>query len=97
MQLNKHIHCKYKYIAKSKLIHSTHSSIHHAHINSLNKNAGIKHKNAYLERIWSTISYVPAMFHPTISQCAHQSLNITATPELGMIPQGTVEQQQAHT
>ena len=28
------------------------------------------------------------MFHPTIGQSAHQSLNNTATPELGMIPQG---------
>ena len=30
-------------------------------------------------------SYVVAMFHPTIGQCAHQSLSNTATPELGMI------------
>ena len=28
------------------------------------------------------------MFHPTIGQCAHQSLSNIATPELGMIPQG---------
>ena len=28
------------------------------------------------------------MFHPTIGQRAHQSLSNTATPELGMIPQG---------
>ena len=34
-------------------------------------------------------SYVAAMFHPTIGQCAHQSLSITAIPEMGMIPQGT--------
>ena len=31
-------------------------------------------------------SYVAAMFHPTIGQCACQSLSTTATPELGMIP-----------
>ena len=31
-------------------------------------------------------SYVAAMFHPTIDQCAHQSLSNTATPEMGMIP-----------
>ena len=31
-------------------------------------------------------SYVTATFHPTIGQCAHQSLNDTATPELGMVP-----------
>ena len=33
-------------------------------------------------------SYVVATFHPTIGQRAHQSLSNTATPELGMIPQG---------
>ena len=33
-------------------------------------------------------SYVAATFHPTIGQRAHQSLSNTATPELGMIPQG---------
>ena len=31
-------------------------------------------------------SYVAATFHPTIGQCAHKSLNNTATPNLGMIP-----------
>ena len=34
-------------------------------------------------------SYVAATFHPTIGHCGHQSLSNTATPELGMIPQGT--------
>ena len=33
-------------------------------------------------------SYVVATFHPTIGQRAHQSLSNTATPKLGMIPQG---------
>ena len=33
-------------------------------------------------------SYVAATFHPTIGQRAHKSLSNTATPELGMIPQG---------
>ena len=33
-------------------------------------------------------SYVAAMFHPTIGQHAHQSLSNTATPKMGMIPQG---------
>ena len=41
-----------------------------------------------LKGIRTTTSYVTAMFHPTIGQRAHQSLNNTATPELGMIPQG---------
>ena len=31
-------------------------------------------------------NYVIATFHPTIGQCAHQFLNNTSTPELGMIP-----------
>ena len=31
-------------------------------------------------------SYVAATFHPTIGQCAHQSLSNIATPKLGMIP-----------
>ena len=35
-----------------------------------------------------TTSYAAATFHPTIGQCAPQSLSNTATPELGMIPQG---------
>ena len=40
-----------------------------------------------------TTSYVTASFHPTIGQRAHQSLSNATTPELGMIPQGTREQQ----
>ena len=43
------------------------------------------------KRSWSTTSYIVATFHPTIGQCAHQSLSITTTSELGMIPQGTRE------
>ena len=43
------------------------------------------------KRSWPATSYVIATFHPTIGQCAHQSLSITATLELGMIPQGTRE------
>ena len=38
------------------------------------------------ERICSTTSYIAATFHPTIGQCAHQSLSNNATPKLGMIP-----------
>ena len=44
----------------------------------------------------SATSYVTATFHSTIGQCAHQSLSTTDTLELGMIPQGTKEQQ-GHT
>ena len=43
------------------------------------------------ERSCPTTSYVPAMFHPTIDQCAHQSLSSTPTPELGIIPIGNKE------
>ena len=45
-------------------------------------------KNIHPIRTCPTTSYVAAMFHPTIGQRAHQSLSNTATPELGMIPQG---------
>ena len=43
-----------------------------------------------------TTNDVAATIHQTIGQCAHQSLSTPTTPELGMIPQGTKEQQ-AHT
>ena len=57
----------------------------------------IKYKRILiLKRSWPTTSYVAATFHPTIGRWAHQSLSIIATPELGMIPQGTREQQ-AHS
>ena len=45
-------------------------------------------KNTNLIGTRPTTSYVDAMFHPTIGQRAHQYLSNTATPELGMIPQG---------
>ena len=45
-------------------------------------------KNNYLIQNASIASYVAATFHPTIGQRAHQSLSNTATPFLGMIPQG---------
>ena len=45
-------------------------------------------KNTYLVRTHPATGYVVAKFHPTIYQHAHQSLSNTATPELGMIPQG---------
>ena len=47
-----------------------------------------------LKKVCPATSYVIAMFHPTISQCAHQSLSKNATPKLGMIPtrnKGTLE------
>ena len=36
--------------------------------------------NNHLIRTRPATSYVTAMFHPTIGQRAHQSLNNTATP-----------------
>ena len=45
-------------------------------------------KNTHLIRTRPVTSYVTATFHPTIGQRAHQSLSNTATPEMGMIPQG---------
>jgi len=39
-----------------------------------------------LKEAFRATSYVATTFHPTIGQCAHQSLNDTATPELGMVP-----------
>ena len=45
-------------------------------------------KNTHLIGTHPATSYVAAMFHPTTGQCAHQSLSNTATPKLGMIPQG---------
>ena len=44
--------------------------------------------NTHLIRTRPATSYVVATFHPTIGHRAHQSLNNTATLELGMIPQG---------
>ena len=44
--------------------------------------------NTHLIRTRPATSYIATMFHPTIGQRAHQSLNNIATPELGMIPQG---------
>ena len=45
-------------------------------------------KNTHLIGTHFTTSYIAATFHPTIGQHAHQSLSNTATPKLGMIPQG---------
>ena len=39
-----------------------------------------------LKKACPATSYVTATFHPTIGQCAHQSLNGIATPEMGMVP-----------
>ena len=51
----------------------------------------------HLRRTRPETSYVAATFHPTIGQCAHQSLKNTATPKLGMIPQGIRVETGLHT
>ena len=43
-------------------------------------------RDTYLEKKLLATIYVTTMFHPTIGQCNHQTLSITTTPELGMIP-----------
>ena len=79
--------------SRSKHIHFIHAfimffSIHKQFIEE------IKYTRILIwKRSCPATSYVAATFHPTISQCAHQSLSITATFELGMIPQGPREQQ----
>ena len=45
-------------------------------------------KNTHLIRTHLVTSDITATLHPTIGQRAHQCLSNTATPELGMIPQG---------
>ena len=66
-----------------------HPRIQHVHNNSL-KQIHLQRLNTQeiliLKRSCPTTSYVAAKFHPTIGQCAHQSLSNTATHELGMIP-----------
>ena len=81
--------------SRIKYIHS-HSSIQHVHDKlKTNTVAELKYRrNTYLGKKLPATSYVTAMFHPTIYQCAHQSLSTTATLELGMIPtrnKGTLE------
>ena len=69
------------------IIHKT-SNIHHVHGSlSIKYIAEIKHTRILiLKKRCPAISYVVAIFHPTIGQCAHQSFSSTATLELGMIP-----------
>ena len=45
-------------------------------------------KNTHLVRTHPATSSVATTFHPTIGHYSHQSLGNTASPELGMIPQG---------
>ena len=79
------------YYSRSKRIHFIHAFIifiliHKQFIED------IKYTRILIwKRSWPATSYVAATFHPTIGRCAHHSLNITSTPELGMIPQGTRE------
>ena len=51
-----------------------------------NTNEEINTEILILKEARPTTIYVDATFHPTIHQCADQSLSNTATPEMGMIP-----------
>ena len=64
-----------------------HSSIQHVHHNSLTKYncRDYTQEICILKEACPSTSYVTATFHPTIGQCAHQSLSNIATPEFGMI------------
>ena len=53
----------------------------HKHIQCIYLNIRI----LILEEACLATSYVAATFHPTIGQCAHQSLSIISNTELGMI------------
>ena len=70
----------------------THSCSQHVHDNFIiiHKKIQLQDLNTQeylsLKEARPATSYVAAMFHPTIGQCAHQSLSSTATPELSMIP-----------
>ena len=81
--------CSY---SKEQCINSTQQHVHHTTSsnwktrNTIVENNIIKKaRTLILKRTCPTTIYVAAMFHPTIGQCAHQSLISTATPELGMI------------
>ena len=75
------------FIIHKKNKHSSCSTIQQVHdklsIKSISK---IKHTRILiLKKSCLATSYVTATFHPTIGERAHQSLNTTATPKLGMI------------
>ena len=91
--MHSHSHTQWK----KTYIHSRIPHVHHIHY-SVNINAEIKLlRILILKRTRPTTSYVATMFHPTISQCTHQSLSNIATTKLGMIPQGVRGNQQDHT
>ena len=86
----------YSYLSCTTESTCIHSSIHSTcsfHI--FNSKHGCISKNGQdhlsLWRSHSATSYVTVTFHPTIGQCAPQSLSNAATPELGMIHQGIRE------
>ena len=72
--------------AEAKFIHSKHSTCSYNSLRQLQLQRFKHKKHLSWEEACPATSYVATMFHPTIGQCAHQSLSTTATPELGMIP-----------
>ena len=82
-----HRHKCNQFVVKSTYAFIHTISIHHVHLQKQYscKGLSIRRYLSLIEACFAT-SYVTATFHPTIGQCAHQSLNRTTTPEMGMIP-----------
>ena len=71
--------------AEEKFIHSKHSTCSSYFIKQIQMQR-LTQEILILKGACPATSYVIAMFHPTIGQCAHQSLSNISTPELFMIP-----------
>ena len=78
--------CKIKSTAEAKFNHSKHSTCSYNSLKQLQLQRFKHKKHLSWEEACPATNYVAATFHPTIGQCAHQSLSTTATLELGMIP-----------
>ena len=81
---------------EAKFIHSHHLTCSSYFIKKLQNKRLRETRILFLEETCPSASYVATTFHPTIVQCAHQSLSNTTTPELGMISTRNIEHQQAH-
>ena len=88
---------KFAIIQQKEFIILTHQTCSSYFIKQIQMQRLTQTRILILKEACPTTSYVVATFHPTIGQCAHQSLSSTTTPELGMIPTRNKEHQQAHT
>ena len=84
-------------IQRKQFINSTHQACSSYFIKQIQLQRLTQRRILILKEVCPATSYVAAMFHPTIGQCAHQSLSSTATPELGMISTRNKGYQHAHT